>query len=90
MTAGNLENLVRTSLYGVAPDLESEPLDPDQPFNEQFEFDSMDFLNFVMALHKVTGLDLPEKDYPRLTSLASATAYLAEKLAAKPSEKSHA
>jgi acyl carrier protein len=90
MTAGSLENLVKTSLYGVAPDLESETLDPDLPFNEQFEFDSMDFLNFVMGLHKATGLDLPEKDYPRLTSLASATAYLAEKLAAKPTEKPHA
>jgi acyl carrier protein len=50
----------------------------------------MDFLNFVMGLHKATGLDLPEKDYPRLTSLASAIAYLTEKLAAKPTENPHA
>jgi acyl carrier protein len=49
-------------------------------FNEQFEFDSMDFLNFVAGLHHATGLELPERDYPRLSNLESAVAYLAEKL----------
>ena len=31
------------------------------------------------TLSRATGLALPEKDYPRLTTLASAVAYLAEK-----------
>lgn len=64
----------------VAPDLRGEPLDPKAQFNEQFEFDSTDFLNFVAGLHRATGLELPEKDDPRLSGLESAIAYLAEKL----------
>jgi acyl carrier protein len=55
-------------------------MDPKMRFNEQFEFDSMDFLNFVAGLHHATGLELPERDYPRLSNLESAVAYLAEKL----------
>lgn len=86
MTTTDLGQLVTTALYAVAPDLEGEPLDPSVPFNQQFAFDSMDFLNFVIGLSKATGLALPEKDYPRLTTLESATTYLAEKLAAHEPE----
>ena len=80
MTAEQLTDLVTKSLYEVAPDLKGEPLDPKLRFSEQFEFDSMDFLNFITALHRATGLELPEKDYPKLVSLDLAAAYLTEKL----------
>ena len=86
MTNMDLDRIVKDALYAVAPDLEGEPIDPDLPFNEQFEFDSMDFLNFVIGLNRATGLALPEKDYPRLATLASASAYLAGKLAARKTE----
>lgn len=80
MTRDELADLVKRTLCDVAPDLEGEPIDPDIRFNDQFEFDSMDFLNFITGLNRATGLELPEKDYPRLTTLASAVDYLAEKL----------
>jgi acyl carrier protein len=82
MTPEALTDLVKRTFYDVAPDLADESIDPDIPFNKQFEFDSMDFLNFVAGLHRGTGLELPERDYQRLSTLASAVAYLAEKLAA--------
>jgi acyl carrier protein len=81
MTQDELIELVKRTLYEVAPDLEAEPLDPKRRFNEQFEIDSMDFLKFVAGLHQATGLDLPEKDYPRLASVELTVAYLSEKLA---------
>jgi len=80
MADDRLAELVTNALYEVAPDLKSEPLDPDERFNVQFEFDSMDFLRFIASLHRSTGLALPEADYPRLTSLSGAVKYLAEKL----------
>lgn len=86
MTDKDLDRIVKEALYAVAPDLAGEPLDPDLPFNQQFEFDSMDFLNFVIGLSRTTGLSLPEQDYPRLTTLASATIYLADKYAARKPE----
>jgi acyl carrier protein len=81
MAAEHLAELVTNALYEVAPDLKGDPLDPAEKFNVQFEFDSMDFLRFVASLHRATGLELPERDYPRLMSLESAVGYLAEKLA---------
>ncbi len=80
MTPQALAELVKRTLYDVAPDLEGEAIDPDIRFNEQFEFDSMDFLNFIAGLHHATALELPERDYQRLTTLASAVDYLTEKL----------
>jgi acyl carrier protein len=71
-----LSDLVKSCLFSVAPDLEGEAIASDEPFRDQFEIDSMDFLNFVIALHKATGVDIPEKDYPKLETLASCLNYL--------------
>ena len=74
-----LGELVKRALYEVAPDLEDEIIDPETPFRDQFEFDSMDFLNFVIALHQASGKEIPEADYPQLTSLNDCIAYLGER-----------
>jgi acyl carrier protein len=79
MTREQWSELVQRMLFEVAPDLEGEKIDPTARFNDQFEFDSMDFLNFVAALHRVTGLELPERDYQSLMTLESAVTYLTEK-----------
>jgi acyl carrier protein len=76
------EALVRGALYAVAPELEGEPLEPARRFRDQFDFDSMDFLRYAVELHRLTGLDIPERDYPQLETLAGAAAWLAEHLAA--------
>ena len=36
----------------------------------------MDVLNLVTALHERLGVDIPEKDYPEIATLARASAYL--------------
>jgi len=36
----------------------------------------MDFLNDVTEIHQRTGIDVPERDYPRLSTLNDAVAYL--------------
>jgi len=83
MNDADLERQVRAALYSVAPDLESEPLDPDRRYRDQFEFDSMDFLHFATELHRLTGIDIPESDYRRVETLKGAVAYLKEKRIAK-------
>lgn len=79
MTRDEAEKLILEALFEVAPDLEGEAIDPQATWREQFEVDSMDFLNFVVALGKKTGLTMPEADYPRLQTLAAASDYLVEK-----------
>jgi acyl carrier protein len=36
----------------------------------------MDFLNFAIALHKEFKIDIPETEYPQLSTLDGAVAYL--------------
>lgn len=74
-----LTELVKRMLFDVAPDLEGEAIDPETPFRDQFEFDSMDFLNFIIGLHQATGEDIPEADYLQLASLEDCVSYLKAK-----------
>lgn len=83
MTATPPETLRATvldALLGVAPDVDATTLDPATPFREQFDFDSMDHLNFVIALHHSLGVDVPEADYPQLATLDGCVAYLTRAL----------
>jgi acyl carrier protein len=71
-----LLDLVKRTLFAVAPDLEGGPFEPEQTFREQFEIDSMDFLNFVIGLNKLTSLEIPEADYPQLQTPNDVVQYL--------------
>ncbi len=75
-SANDLSHQVRAALYAVAPDLADEPLDPGQRYRDQFEFDSMDFLRYVVELARRTGVEIAEADYPQLESLDAAVAWL--------------
>lgn len=67
---------VRQALFAVAPDLEDETIDPKTPLRDQFDFDSMDFMRFVLELNALTGVEIPEADYPKLQTLVDCTDYL--------------
>lgn len=79
MTDEDLQKLVTKKLFTVAPEFEGEAIEPETPFRDQFEIDSMDFLNFIIAVHEATGIDIPEADYPQMETLKSAIAYLKQK-----------
>ncbi|RCX23889.1 acyl carrier protein [Thioalbus denitrificans] len=66
-------------LQEIVPDLEPERLDSKASFRDQFEIDSIDYLNFVLTLEKKLGITIPEVDYPRLSSLDGCLAYLEAK-----------
>ncbi len=56
-------------LSEIAPEADLASLKPDVSFRDQLDIDSMDFLNFVIALHEKLHLEIPETDYPKLTTL---------------------
>lgn len=78
MTEDEIKTLVLAKLAEVAPELADEPVDPAQGFQDQFDFDSMDFLNLVIAIHEALEIDIPERDYPRLATLNGWIEYLGE------------
>jgi acyl carrier protein len=50
--------------------------DPDALLQDEFDLDSMDFLNLVATLHDETGIDVPEQDYPQLATVGGFIAFL--------------
>jgi len=80
MKSDALRSAVLEALLDVAPDVDKSALDAARPFRDQFDFDSMDQLNFVVSLHKRLGVDVPETDYPQLATLTGCVDYLARAL----------
>ena len=80
MTRDALRDAVLQALISIAPEIDPRTLRPDENIREQFELDSMDVLNFVIALHRRLGVDVPEADYSRLATLTGTIDYLAARL----------
>lgn len=51
---------------------------------DQLDLDSMDVLNFVVALHQELGVEIPETDYAKLITLDAIVTYRAARLVARP------
>jgi acyl carrier protein len=67
------------TLQGIAPELEAGELQPDRLLREQVDLDSMDWLNFLVAVHERFGVDIPEADYARLATLDAIVDYVRAK-----------
>ncbi len=76
MTTEQIRTVVVEALSRIAPEVNTASITSGTRFRDDFDLDSMDFLNFVLALHERLGIDIPEADYPRLYTLASAVDYL--------------
>ena len=70
--------MILAAIADVAPELEPElaDLDHDVDFWTELELDSMDHLSVMTRLATQTGRDIPERDYPRLTTINELRTYL--------------
>jgi acyl carrier protein len=76
MTQDQIKAVVLRTLGSIAPEADLAQVDPKAPLRDQLDIDSMDFLNFVIALHKELNLEIPESDYPQLATLSGCISYL--------------
>jgi acyl carrier protein len=79
MTDAEIRTLTAELLSDIAPETDPAALPGDGDIREGLDIDSMDFLNFIVALAKRTGLAIPEEDYPRLFTMDGIAAYIAGK-----------
>ena len=82
MSPQELQAQVVAILKSIAPELEEGTLSADRPLRDQVDLDSMDWLNFLVALHERLKVDIPESDYAKLVTLADLVAYLGARLRA--------
>ena len=78
LTTDEIKNTVQRILGEIAPEADLTQLKPDVSFRDQLDIDSMDFLNFVIALHETLHLEIPQADYPKLASLNGCLQYVME------------
>jgi len=76
MNESEIRTLAAEVLAGIAPEADLASVGDDEDLREALDLDSMDFLNFVIALSKKTGRDIPEADTARLVTLRGLVAYL--------------
>jgi acyl carrier protein len=80
MTETDIRAVLQEELGNIAPEIDLQKVDPCIDLREALDIDSMDFLNFVTAIHHRLGVDIPELDYPKLVTLDGAVSYLKTRL----------
>jgi nicotinamidase/pyrazinamidase len=80
MNDGEILHVLGELLHRVAPDVDPAALDPRAHLREVTDLDSMDYLNFLIAIHERLGVDIPEADASQLHSLADLVGYLQSRL----------
>jgi acyl carrier protein len=76
-----LKDVILTALKQIAPAPSVNQLQRDDNIRETLDLDSFDHLNFLIDLNSKLGVDIPEKDYGKLNSLASIMNYLSVRVA---------
>ena len=76
MNESEIRTTILRALSDIAPEVVLNRVDPAVDLTEQIDIDSMDFLNFVIAIDEALGVETPERDYPYLATIDGAVAYL--------------
>ena len=79
MNEEEIKEIVFQLLKKIAPDTEPSALQPDENIRETLNIDSFDSLQFIIALNKKTGIEIPEEDYGKIATLQALLAYIKNK-----------
>jgi acyl carrier protein len=63
-------------LCEVAPEIRGQQIEDDVDIRDELDLDSMDILRWVQGIHKALGIEIPEEDYGKITSLGDAVGYV--------------
>jgi acyl carrier protein len=76
MTPDEARPVVAAALGGIAPEVDLADVDPEADLRDEIDLDSLDFLGLVERIKQLTGVDVPEEDYPSVRSLSGLVSYL--------------
>jgi acyl carrier protein len=85
------DNAIRAGVIAticeVAPEVEPDRLVGAGPLRQQVDLDSMDWLNVIIGWHQRFGVEIPEADYAKLTSVDAVVAYIAQRAPTQKSQR---
>lgn len=82
MNTKDIRGEVLSVLTGIAPEVDADEITDDELLRDQVDLDSMDWLNFLIGIHKRLHVEIPESDYASLRTLADVVRYVDERLTA--------
>ena len=79
MNSEILHQTIVVLLQQIAPDTVPATLKLEENIRETLNIDSFDFLQFIIALHEKTGVEIPEEDYGKINTIQNAIEYIQNK-----------
>ena len=76
MSEDDIRSEILAVLTTIAPEVEPEDITDNALLRDQVDLDSMDWLNFLLGIHKRLHVDIPEADYKSLRTLADLITYV--------------
>lgn len=75
----NIRSEVLSVLTTIAPEVEPDDIRDEELLRDQVDLDSMDWLNFLVGIHKRLNVEIPESDYALLRTLADVVGYVTQR-----------
>jgi acyl carrier protein len=82
MTTEEIRQSVLVALTDVAPEVEPSAIRTDLNLRDQTDLDSMDSLNFLIAVHEQLHVDISEADWARLQTIDDLVEFIGPRIAA--------
>ncbi len=76
MTRDEIKRALLEEIGNIAPEIDPASVPASANLREALDIDSISFINLIVAIKASTGIDVPEIDYPKLSSLDGAVDYL--------------
>lgn len=83
-TTQDLRGEILSVLTTLAPEVDPADIRDDELLRDQVDLDSMDWLNFLVGIHKRLHVSVAEKDYASLRTLSDVVRYVEERAEARP------
>ena len=77
----DIRNEILSVLTTIATEVDADDIEDDVLLRDQVDLDSMDWLNFLIGIHKRLKVDIPESDYQSLRTLADLISYIERRAA---------
>ncbi len=76
MTPEEIRQAVLQALSDIAPEADPAAIRTDLSLRDQLDIDSMDSLNFLIAVHEQLQVDIPEADWAHLQTIDELVEYI--------------
>ena len=75
-TQHEIRDDILSVLTGIAPEVEPDEISDQALLRDQVDLDSMDWLNFLIGIHKRLHVEIPEADYRKLRTVDDLVQYV--------------